>query len=306
MSVGGNAPIFLLCTARPELLEEHPDWNAPGEYRGSLELERLALEDAGELASRLDLGVLSGDQRRRVVEGSNGNPLFLEQLIAYALETGTSSEAFALPPSLQALLAARLDRLGPGERVVLACASVVGRDFFLGAVAELLPADAGRSFRRHFDSLRLKGFVESGESSLPFEEALRFRHVLFQEAAYRSVSKERRARLHERLVPWLAERPRVGSDEVVGYHFEQSYLYRTELGVGEAETRTLALRAGERLSAAAESALVRNDLPAAVNLLNARDGSAGSGGRASPRSTCGTGRRVVPRWAGGEGARGSR
>ena len=73
--------------------------------------------------------------------------------------------------------------------------------------------------------------------------------------------------MHERLVPWLAERPRVGSDEVVGYHFEQSYLYRTELGVGEAETRTLALRAGERLSAAAESALVRNDLPAAVNLL---------------------------------------
>ena len=79
VSVGGNAPIFLLCTARPELLDEHPDWNAPGEYRGSLELERLAFEDAGELASRLDLGSsrvtndVVSSRDRAVIHSSSSN-----------------------------------------------------------------------------------------------------------------------------------------------------------------------------------------------------------------------------------------
>jgi DNA-binding SARP family transcriptional activator len=267
ISVAHDAPIFLLCMARPELFEDNPDWGQPDEHTHRLELTGLANEEVAELAMRLDFTALSDERRRGLVDTADGNPLFLEQLIAFALEAGTPESALDLPLSLQSLLAARIDRLGPGERTVLECSSIVGRDFYLGAVTELLPAEALRTAPRHFESLRRRGLVESARSPLSFEDALRFRHALIQEAAYRSLSRERRARLHERLAPWLAERPALGGDETVGYHLEQAYRYKAELNFGEDVTRPLALRAGARLSAAGESALARHDLPAAVNLL---------------------------------------
>jgi DNA-binding SARP family transcriptional activator len=267
VSIGERAPIFLLCMARPELFEQHPEWAKQGERASALRLQGLPSEDAGRLASRLGVGFFSDDRRQIIVEAANGNPLFLEQLIAFALDRVENREGFDLPPSLRALLAARLDRLGPGERAVLECAAVVGRDFSMGEVAELLPSGGGRTLRRHLGSLESKGLVESGRPGVPFDEALRFRHILLQDATYRSVSKERRSGLHERLAYWFADQSGPAGDEIIGYHFEQAYRYRTELGVADEEARTLALRAGEKLSAAGESALARNDLPAAVKLL---------------------------------------
>lgn len=277
VSVGEDAPILLVCMTRPELFEEHPDWGRLKERASSLRLEGLPSEEAEELVARLDLGMLSDDRQRSVVEAADGNPFFLEQLIEFALES--TEEVPSLPPSLQALLGARIDRLGPGERAVLDCAAVVGRDFSMDAVAELLPAGAGRTLRRHFEKLSGRGFVEHRPPGIPFEEALRFRHVLFQEAAYRSLPKERRAGLHERLALWLEERSDPVGPEVVGYHFEQAYRYGTELGVADDKARELAVQAGEKLGAAGESALARNDLPAAVNLLARATALLEAGGR---------------------------
>jgi tetratricopeptide (TPR) repeat protein len=267
VKVGEEAPIFLLCMTRPELLEQHPDWPGLGAKATSVWLQGLTREDAETVVSWLDLGALSENQQRGVVEAAEGNPLFLEQLTAFAQESGEDAIPGALPPSLQALLLARLDRLGPGERSVLGCAAVVGRDFSVDAVAELIPAEARRTLGRHLESLRGKGFVERGQAGLPFEDALRFRHVLFQDATYRSISKAWRAQLHENFATWLFDRFGSSSDEVVGYHLEKAYGLATELGVTDEEAQALAVGAGGRLSAAGEGALAVNDLPAAVNLL---------------------------------------
>ena len=264
---GERAPMLVLCLARPELLERRPGWSDFGERASSLRLEGLAPPDAEELVSRLDIGVLSGNRRRETVQMAEGNPLFLEQLVAFALDGTQSREDPDLPHSLRALLTARIDRLGPGERATLECAAVVGRRFSLDAVAELLPLDAAGALRRHLVSLGNKGLVEPVKSELPFEESLRFKHVLLRETVHRSMSKERRARLHEHLARWLIEQPAPASDEVIGHHLEQSVRYRVELGTVDDGVRWLGQRAADRLASAGRRALARGDIPAATNLL---------------------------------------
>ena len=264
---GERAPMLVLCLARPELLERRPGWSDFGERARSLRLEGLAPPDAEELVSRLDIGVLSGNRRRETVQMAEGNPLFLEQLVAFALDGTQSREDPDLPHSLRALLTARIDRLGPGERATLECAAVVGRRFSLDAVAELLPLDAAGALRRHLVSLGNKGLVEPVKSELPFEESLRFKHVLLRETVHRSMSKERRARLHEHLARWLIEQPAPASDEVIGHHLEQSVRYRVELGTVDDGVRWLGQRAADRLASAGRRALARGDIPAATNLL---------------------------------------
>jgi tetratricopeptide (TPR) repeat protein len=135
-------------------------------------------------------------------------------------------------------------------------------------VTELLPARAIRTLGRHFASLKAKGIIEPRQADHPFEDALRFRHILVQEAAYRSLSKERRIELHERFGHWLAGRFVSGGDEVVGYHFEQAYCYRAELGPIDASVRALGDRAADLLDRAGWHAQLRGDDSAAVNLLD--------------------------------------
>ena len=224
---GSGAPILVACLARPDLLDEHPDWGEPIGHRTVLRLEALTLEEARQLVGRLDSArALTREQRAWVVEAADGNPLFLEQLVALALERGTA--AFDVPPTLQALLAARLDRLGPGERVVVECAAVVGREFWASAVREILPPEARGTLRRHLEALSRKELTEPEPSALPFEDVYRFRHVLIQEAAYRSLPKARRAELHGRLGESLDQGSAgevANEDELIGYHLEQSYSY---------------------------------------------------------------------------------
>jgi DNA-binding SARP family transcriptional activator len=266
LDVGNGAPILLVCLARPEILEGHPDGLQP-----ILTLEALSPSEAEELASRLDPAeTLPSDHRAQVLATAEGNPLFLEQLVAFATEKRSQPFRPDVPPTLQALLAARLDLLGPGEMAVVESAAVVGREFWIGAVAELVPPGARTTLLRHLEALERKELLKPEGSALPFERAFRFRHVLIQQAAYRSLPKERRAELHERLAGWLEGTPAAGGgdqDEMVGYHLEQAYGCRTELGPADDRARVLALGAGEKLSAAAGHALGRNDLPAAVNLL---------------------------------------
>jgi predicted ATPase len=149
-----------------------------------------------------------------------------------------------IPPTIQAVLAARLDRLGPGERAVIERAAVVGKEFWGDAVVDQLPADARPFTSRHLEALVEKQLLDRARSELAGRDAFRFRHVLIQQATYRAIPKRQRAALHERVAAWTEES--VGSRsaeyaEIAGYHLEQAFRYRAELeAVGEEEARACA------------------------------------------------------------------
>jgi hypothetical protein len=191
--------------------------------------------------------------------------LFLEQLVAW-LGDPAHPDAEFVPPTLAALLAARLDRLGPGERAVIERASVVGKEFSAEALADLLRPSLRRVLSENLEQLIRKQLIRRDRTRLSGRQSFRFRHVLVQEAAYRSIPKRLRADLHERFAEWVEERASdvVELDELVGYHLEQAACYKQELGEGDAE---LAARAGERLASAGRRALWRGDTRAASGLL---------------------------------------
>jgi class 3 adenylate cyclase/predicted ATPase len=258
-----DAPILLLCMARPELLDRRPGW-AGGKLRASTVL----LEPLGRAASTELLSELAGEideaLRERILDGADGNPLFVEEMVAMV---GAADGEVAVPPTIQALLAARLDQLPAPERAALERGAVEGQVFHRSAVQALTPADAEVPARL----LRLvrKELVRPERSILPGDDAFRFRHILIRDAAYDSLPKVTRAALHERFARWVEEQAPglVEIDEIVGYHLEQAAGYLRELGLEEERASTLAERASRRLDAAARGALARDDPHAAANLL---------------------------------------
>ena len=256
------APIFVLCTARPDLMDVRPSWATPRAGATLVMVEPLAHDDADELVHALAEG-LAPALRDRVVATADGNPLFVEQLLAHVAE---EPEAASIPPTIQALLAARLDRLEPVERAVVQRGSVEGRLFHRGAVAELLDAETRAGVGGTLLALARKDFVRPDRSLFPGDDGFRFNHVLIRDVAYASMPKELRSRLHEQLAGWLEARNGhlAGHDEIVGYHLEQAYRLGEELGRGDDE---LALRAGVLLRRAGEAALGRHEAAAATGLL---------------------------------------
>jgi class 3 adenylate cyclase/DNA-binding winged helix-turn-helix (wHTH) protein len=263
-----GAAILLLCLARPELLESRPGWGAPQPSRSTVAPEPLSEPESAELLEGLGGDVLSSPERDRLIATAEGNPLFLEELLAFRAEDEASTTP--LPPTVQALLAARIDRLAPDERAVLGHAAVEGRTFHLGALAELAPKGVSTGLQGHLMTLIQKQFVTASRSELPGEDAFRFRHILIRDAAYETMPKQQRAQLHARFAAWLERKAgeRVTEfEEVVGYHLERAYCLRTELGPVDGEARRLAFAAGERLAAPGLRAFKRGDDAAAVSLL---------------------------------------
>jgi DNA-binding SARP family transcriptional activator len=266
----GRSPVVLVCVARPELLEQRPAWAAG--IAGALSIELAPLAD-GSATALLDS--LTGDQglppstRARLLEAAAGNPLYLEQLAATLSERG--SEIWpVLPPTIQALLGARLQRLGPGASSVLARAAVIGKDFDLQAVRELLPPEARGPLGRNLQTLVAKGLVEFEPSDRRPGEEYSFRHILIQEAAYRAIPKSLRAELHHRFADWLEYvrwTPATLRPEILGYHLERSVRYLSELRPAEARSSPLPRRAAGHLEAAGRAADDRGDALAAMNLL---------------------------------------
>jgi len=246
-----GVPILLVCIARPELLESRPAWAVPQPRRSQLVLEGLPDAHARRLVGAAGLeSQLAG----RIVDTAEGNPLFLEQLVAAQAE----QEEATLPPTLQTVLAARIDRLEPGERTLLRYASVEGRSFHPGALAEAAETD--------LLALVQKQFIRPDRTELAGEDAFRFAHGLIREAAYEGLPKQLRAELHERVARWTAQRP-AHQDEIVGFHLERAYRSRVELGPAGVREQDLAREASGRLASAAETALLRGDPPAGARLL---------------------------------------
>jgi len=270
-----DAPIMLLCLARPELLEHRPDWDV------TVRLEPLGSHDVDALLEGL-LGDAPAAVRKRLAETSAGNPLFAEELVAMLLEEGVlrredgvstlqgDLDALALPASLHALLGARLDRLDPEARATLERGAIEGEVFHRSAIVELSPAASRPSVSTGLETLVGKDLVRPAEASFVDEAAFRFKHILVRDTAYQATAKKLRAALHEQFADWLE---RVADDrvteyeEIIGHHLEQGYRYRAELGPIDDETRALGERAARRLAAAGHRAHARGDLEAVANLL---------------------------------------
>jgi class 3 adenylate cyclase/tetratricopeptide (TPR) repeat protein len=248
----GAAPVLLLCLARPELAERRPQWVSRPE--ATLTLQALSDLDAEDLLDALDAPAAV---RERIAELAEGNPLFIEQLAAFAGEEG---EDVALSGSIRGVLHARLDRLDPEERAVLERASVIGRSFPLEAVLHLMPPAEREQAQASVFELVRRGLVRP-DVRVP-GEGFRFQHALIREAVYETMPKAFRADLHETVAAQLDETG--APPAVVGFHLEQTCLLRRELGLREAE---LATRAGRLLRLAAEETLSRTDAPATISLL---------------------------------------
>ena len=273
-----RVPIVLVCSARHELLEQHPEWEGkPG--TATIKLEPLTAADAEVFIDRL-LGdtALPDEVRSRVIEAAEGNPLYVEQMVRMLADERVMSASdiseFVVPPSIQALIAARLDLLSREERAIVEPASVIGLVFPEPAVHELVPETLKPALGQHLTTLSRKQFVRPADDGTASDDsdAYRFHHILIRDTAYNALLKRARATLHERFVAWAEqvnrERDREQEfEEILGYHLEQAFRYRAELGPIDAEGRQIGTRASERLGAAGRRAFARGDLPAATNLL---------------------------------------
>ncbi|MBV9310653.1 MAG: AAA family ATPase [Solirubrobacterales bacterium] len=277
-----KAPVLLVCLGRPELLEVRPTWGG-----GQAQVSSVVLGPLDEAAAfrllenQLGQRQLSDSQRAQILRTAEGNPLFVEQLLQMSAEDPAWEDDGQIPGTIQALLSARLDRLGPGERAFIECAALIGREFWPSAVCELLPAEARSSAGKHLHSLVHRGLMHPDRSILAGEEQLRFHHILIRDVAYRSTPKATRSELHERFADWLVRRGD-GYDEFVGYHLEQAFRYRVELAPPDDVAQTLAGRAGDHLAVAGRRALSRGDAHAAVRLLRSAENMLEMAGRRQP------------------------
>jgi tetratricopeptide (TPR) repeat protein len=278
-----DAPILLIVMARGELLEKRPAWGGGKRWVTTMSLEPLSEVESDELVgSLLGRAELPAELRGQIGRAAEGNPLFVEELLGKLIDDGflvTAGDGWstlgdlrqvAMPPTIQALLAARLDGLSGEERTVIERAAVEGKVFHRGAVTELAPESMRPQVRDRLVSLMRMELVRPEQASFSGEEAYRFRHLLIRDAAYQALAKQTRSELHERFAAWLE---RVASDrlaeyeEIVAYHLEQAYRYRAELGPPDAHAQEIGVRAGMLLADAGERADARADAAATVDLL---------------------------------------
>jgi class 3 adenylate cyclase/tetratricopeptide (TPR) repeat protein len=275
-----EARILLLCNARPEFLERRPGWAGGKLNATTVALQPLSVEEIDELIANLLGGTdLDATIVARIGEAAEGNPLFVEQLLAMLADQGvlrseggrwtTSGEVtlVVVPPSIRALLGARLDALGDVERRLLEAAAVEGRTFHVGTVAAL--TDLSRpEVETALMGMARKELLRPDRAQLEGEDAFRFRHILIADVAYDAIPKRRRAELHERFASDLEER--VGErvpeyQEILGHHLERAFRLREELGLHD--QTGLAARAADHLASAGHRALARGDAAATAALL---------------------------------------
>ena len=278
-----DSPVLILCVARNELLDQHPGWLEDETNSSSVILAPLSDEECRRIVEyALGKDTPSSEAQDRIVESAEGNPLFLAELLAMLIDEGLlvrgdgryvldiHPAALNLPPTIHALLAARLDRLSPEERPAIEAASVIGELFYLKELLALCDDAAPDELEKHLFSLIDRELIGEAKSRFSDDRAFTFRHTLVRDVAYEGISKEKRAHLHESLARHLESAARGWSrwfQEIVGYHFERAHKFREELGLRDRPTVELARLAGEQLGAAGRKAHIGGDMPAAATLL---------------------------------------
>lgn len=273
-----RAPLLLVCLARPDFRELRPTFGANAPNAVAVTLSPLGSDDTRRLIYELlAIDALTEDLRAEVVARAEGNPLYVEEFLRTLIETGRivqrdgqwvatgAISAVEIPPTLQGLITARLDRVSPEVKRALQAAAIVGRLFSTAALAAIAGAPPSADLLR--EAARRDLIVEADERAPGEGRVHRFRHPLFREVAYATIAKAERLRMHDNYARWLeatlgdrAEELR----EVVGYHAEQAYLYARELGRPNRDD--LGARALTLLVAAADRARDRFDQHAAWKL----------------------------------------
>jgi class 3 adenylate cyclase/tetratricopeptide (TPR) repeat protein len=294
-----DAPILLVAIARPELLEARPTWGGGKLNATALVIEPLDDASVDQVISNLvGRESLPADLRRRIEDTAEGNPLFVEELMAAMVDDGTlqrdgdgyrltrTPSQIAVPPTIELLVASRLDHLPDEERAVLGRAAVIGKRCWVSEVAALSPEDERPAVVQHLMALVRKELLRLDDEATPAVGALdddlrfRFRHQLTRDAAYRGLAKQERTRLHEAFADWmertLGDRLEASS-EVIGHHLEQAALFRREVAGNDEVTKRLARRAAEHLEAAARRAGAIWDEVAVQRLLTRANDLRGAG-----------------------------
>lgn len=274
-----RVPVLVVALARPELREVRPDlvtvsrWVSQAVHLGGLDPGATAELAAGVLGTAR----LPDELVNRLPSSTGGNPLFVRELVGMLVHDGVlvrepagwrltiDVDAITIPPTIQALLASRLERLDVSDRRVLEIASVVGYDFSLAALCALEQRGAA-AIKSSLDRLRRLEFAQPSGTYIGDEPVWRFHHVLIRDVAYRRLLKSDRAKLHERLAEWVeGGGPSVAfdTDEMVARHLEAAYNYRVELGTHDERTSELALRSARSYLASARRALDRDELVSA-------------------------------------------
>jgi class 3 adenylate cyclase len=274
-----GVPVLLAASTRGDLLDVRPGF---GGDAPRLELQPLGGEDSGRLVEHL-LGDddVAADLAELVFARAGGNPLFVEELVRMLVDerrlarddSGLSvvrPSPFSLPPTIRALLSARIDRLMLSERAVLEAGAVIEGSFGPGALLELVDGIDRVALEAHLDALARKQLIAADASRFAGDPTFSFSHSLVRDVAYEGMLKSRRADLHSRYADWLerAAGERAGEyDEILGYHLERAHRYLSELGpVGE-HARELGARAARRLGSSGARALARGDVRSAISLL---------------------------------------
>ena len=276
-----DVSILLMCIARPELLERRPSWGGGKMNASSILLEPLRAEESSQLMANLLGGrTLPTTVEARISEAAEGNPLFVEEMVSMLIDDGllrrqngswevsADLASVTVPPTIQALLAARLDRLDGDERAVIQAASVVGKEFSVDDVSAIVPEQLRALAAALVTMLMRKELVRPDQGKA--HDAFRFRHILIRDAAYNAIAKQQRAQLHGQFANWLEQtfpERLTEYEEIIGYHLEQAYGYLVSLGPADDAAGAIARRAGEHLVAAGWRAALRGDVTGSVNLL---------------------------------------
>jgi class 3 adenylate cyclase len=277
-----EAPILVLCVARPELLDDRAGWGRGALNATTSSLEPLSDDECGDLiGNMLGRATLPDEARVRILAAAEGTPLFVEEMLSMLIDDGSLARDgdrwvatgplvdLRVPPTIQALLAARLEQLTGDERAAILRAAVCGKQFHVGALAALLDGD-GREVRPALMSLVRRDLIQPDRSSLAGQDAFRFRHQLIRDAAYEAAPKALRAELHERFADWLEDvgEARVEEfEEILAYHLERAHRLLSELGPLAEAGRDLGLRAAGHYGASARRASDRSDDRAAATLF---------------------------------------
>jgi class 3 adenylate cyclase/predicted ATPase len=282
MDASLGVPLLLVCAARHELREDRPSFASGRRAASQIELAELSRTESGHVVRNL-LGEASLPKplERRILGLAEGNPLFIEQMLSMLIDDGRLREqagrwvfsgaaaVVSVPGNVSSLLGARLDRLGSAERRVVESASVIGLEFSTSALSVLVGESVARTDLEPalagLCSKQLIRRAEPGEA-----DDFHFSHILVRDTAYARLLKRTRGRLHERFAAWFTDTvaSRLAEyEEIIGYHLEQSFRYRAELGPVDDDGRRLGAEASRHLSSAGRRALARGDMPAAANLL---------------------------------------
>ena len=277
-----GASVLMVATSRHDLLESRAEWGTREDSK-RLVLKPLSDEAATQVVSNL-LGAAGLPQSlvKRIVNAAEGNPLYVEQMLSMLVDTGAVSEDgspvpikgdadIVVPPTIHALLEARLDKLERSERAAAEPASVIGMEFPRSAVQSLAPQQLKDRVGDQLQALTRKHFIRPSAVE-DADPRFRFDHHLVRDTVYNGLLKRARATMHVEFVKW-ADQVNAESDRgqefeaILGYHLEQAYKYLGELGPVDEAGAAIGRDGARRLASAGRRALGRGDMHAAASLL---------------------------------------